>query len=170
VRKDVVWLGHSPRTMAFTDGEFTDVRLENVVSELAKVNDVALRLRMRPHAIIHRGHDQHRCLSREQARGQEITCLAPGRTGHEISRCRCDDHEFSGSRQSDVIERVTCLDQLRVNGAPSQCFECDRADELGGGLCEDDVDFSRRLREQACQPRRLVAGYPSRYAEKDAAA
>ena len=77
---------------------------------------------------------------------------------------------MSGSREADVIERVTGLDQLRVNGASSQCFERDRADKLSRGFCEDDVDFSRRLREQSCQPRRLVAGYPSRNAEKDAAA
>jgi hypothetical protein len=65
---------------------------------------------------------------------------------------------------------VACLDQFRVNGATRQRFEGDRADELGRGLCENDVDFSRRLREESCQPRRFVAGYPSRNSEKDAAA
>ena len=69
-----------------------------------------------------------------------------------------------------MVERVACLDQFRVNGATRQRFEGDRADELGRGLCENDVDFSRRLREESCQPRRFVAGYPSRNSEKDAAA
>ena len=168
--KNVFGLRHSSRAMTFTDSQLTDVRFEDVISKFAKVRDVPLRLRMRPHSIVHRRDDQNWCLSREQAGGEKVARLTASSSRHEVRRRRRNNDQLRGPGQAYVVERVACLDQFRVNGSTGQRFERDRTDELGRGFCENDVDFSRRLREESCQPRRFVAGYASRDSEKDATA
>ena len=133
--------------MPFADGELANLWFEDLVSEFAKVSDVPLCLWMRPHPIVHRRHDQHRRLGCEQACGKQIARLSAGSSRHEVRGCRRDDDQFRGPCQTYVIERVPSLDQFRVYGPTSQCFERDRADKLGGRFCEYDVDVSRRLRE-----------------------
>jgi hypothetical protein len=156
--------------MTFPDREFTDVWFEHVIAELTKVNNVPLCLWVCPHAIVHRRHDQHGRLRGEETRSEQITRLSAGCSRHEIGRRGRDQDELRGTRKVNVIQGVTSLNQFRVHRTTRQRFKRDRPDKLRCRFRKDDVDFSSRLREQSCQPRRFVAGYPSRNSEKDAAA
>ena len=146
--------------MPLTHSQLAHVGIEDLIAKFAQVRHVALRLPVRPHPIVHGWDNEDRCLCREQTCAEQVIRLAGGRTSHEISGSRCDDHQFSGSRKTNVVERVTSLDQLGMNRSASQCFEGDCADELRSRFREDDIHFSRRLREQPRQPRRFVAGNP----------
>jgi len=108
---------------------------------------------VRPHAIVHGGHKQHRCFGREQARAQQVVGLTRRRARHEVSGRGCDDDELSGSRQVNVVKRVACLNQLGVNRSAGQRLERYGPDEFSRRPREHHIDFRRRLREQPRQPR-----------------
>ena len=68
-----------------------------------------------------------------------------------------------------MIERMPRGDELGVHRAPRQRLERHRANELLRRAREHHVDFGARLRQQARQECRLVAGNPSRNAQEDPA-
>jgi hypothetical protein len=101
-----------------------------VVAELAQVRDVALRLSVRPHAVVHGGHEQHRRGRRQKARAEKVVAAAGGRARHEVRRCRRDNHEICGAGKVDVVERMASLHKCRVHGATGQRLERHRSDEF----------------------------------------
>ena len=68
-------------------------------------------------------------------------------------RCRGgdDDHRCFSS-ELDVIESVTGTEDLGVNLAAGNRFECDGTDELACTASHHNVDFGARLCKQTRQP------------------
>src|SRR5438045_2209801 len=133
--------------------------------------DVASRLGVRPHPIIHRGDQKYPggCAG-EQTRRQQVIRQTVRGAADEVRRRRCDDDDASFACKSDVIQRVTRSENFCVDWTAGYCLERYRADELARPASHDDVDLSARLCKQTRQPHRLVAGDAPGDAEEYAAA
>jgi hypothetical protein len=169
VREDRLRLGHPTGTAPLARGEHSVIRLEQRVAERSQVRRVGARLRVRPHAIVHRRHEEHGRFGGEEARGEQVVRLPGGGARHEIRRGRRHDDGVRVAREVDVIEGATRIEQPRVHGPAGERLEGDGADELRRGARHHDVDLGARLREQPRQPRRLVARDAAGDAEQHAA-
>jgi hypothetical protein len=116
------------------------------------VRDVSLRLGVRPHSIIHRWHQQYLGFRRKQTCREQVVGEAVRRSSDEIRRRRRNNYHVGFTGEPDVIERVSWSEDLRVDGAPRNCLECYRADELAGAAGHHHVDFSTGLCKQTRQP------------------
>ena len=130
VRDDRLGVRQAPGSAPSPTASAPGVRLEHAVADLAQVGDVRLRLRVRPHAIVHCRNDQHRRGRGEQARREQLISVAVRGAGDEVRRRGSDDNGVRGARQLDVIERVPFGDERRVNRAAGERLERDRANEL----------------------------------------
>ncbi len=72
VTHDYVRLRHPTGSTALTHRQRTFVRLQNLITKRSRVGHVTLRLRMGPHAVVHRGNEQNFGLGGKQAGGEEI--------------------------------------------------------------------------------------------------
>jgi hypothetical protein len=116
------------------------------------VSDISLRLRVRPHPVIHGGHQEYLRLCREQAGREEIVGEAVCRPSNKVCcRRRYDDYVCLAG-EADVIERVSRSEDFSVHRTPGHCLERYRADELAGATGHHDVDFSTGLCKQTRQP------------------
>ena len=116
------------------------------------MRDVSLRLRVRPHPVIHRWHQKYPGLSREQTRREQVVGEAVRRSSYKV-RCRGrhNDHVcFAG--EPDVIERMSGAEDLRVHRTPGDGLKCYGADEFAGATGHHYVDFSTGLCKQTRQP------------------
>jgi len=59
VGEDRLWFRHATRPTSLARGQHAVVRIDDSIPELAEMHDVASRLRMCPHLIVHRWHEQH---------------------------------------------------------------------------------------------------------------
>jgi len=168
MRENRLRLGHSTWAASLARRELAGVRFDDPVAELAQVRDVPLRLRVRPHVIVHRRNQQHGRLIREEARSEQIVCLTGRGTRKEIGGRRRNDDGVGVTGQSDVVERVPRIEKAGVHRPSRERLERDCSDELGCGTREDDVDVSACLFQKPREPCRLVARDPARDAEQDA--
>ena len=107
------------------------VGFEHPVAELPQMLDVALRLRVRPHAIVHRGNEQHRSRGREETRRLRRSSAWPLAARARKSAVAGATTTASALRgELDVIERVPGGNELRVDRPSGERLERDRADEL----------------------------------------
>ena len=95
VSDDRFGLGHATGPGAFTHGEFADVRVEHQVPEVAQVRDVAPGLSVRPHAVVHRRHEEHRGRRGEQAGGEQVVRATGRGARQEIGGARRDEHQVA---------------------------------------------------------------------------
>ena len=167
MREDRFWLGHAAWSAAFAGREHAVVRIDNAVAELAQMRHVVLRLRMRPHVIVHRRDQQYRGLRREKCRRQQIVGLPSRSPRKKVSSRRRDDDHRRAACELDVVECAPRVEQPCVHRMPGKRLERDCADELCRGTRHHDVDGGSRLCQQPREPRRLVAGNSSRDAEED---
>jgi hypothetical protein len=116
------------------------------------VRDVSLRLRVRPHPVIHRWHQKHPRLCRKQTGREQVVGEAMRGSSHKV-RCRGrhNDHVCLAGKP-DVIERVSGSENLRVDWTPRDRLECYRTDKLARATGHHDVDFSTGLCKQTRQP------------------
>ena len=70
--EDRLRLGHSPRATSLPDREQAIVRRHDVIADALQVRDVLLRLRMRPHVVVHRRDEHHRRAGREENGGEQV--------------------------------------------------------------------------------------------------
>jgi len=168
VREDRLRLGHASGAAPLARREHPLIGIEQTISELAQARGVRLGLCMRPHPVVHRGHEQHGRFRGEQRGREQIVRLPRCSAGHEVRRRRRDDHCVGLAREMDVVERAARVEQPRMHGASGERFEGDRADELGGGSRHHDVHLRPRLGQQTREPRGLVAGDAARHAEQHA--
>ena len=89
--EDGFWFWHAPRTAALARGQRAVSRARARVAELAEVRDVALRLRVRPHVVVHRRHEQHRATGGEQRGREQVVRLARRGARQKVRRRRRDD-------------------------------------------------------------------------------
>ena len=130
---------------------------------------VGLRLRVRPHAIVHGRNNEHGALRRKEARGEQIVGLARCGVGQEVGGGRRDDDCRRSASKRDVIECATRIEKTGMHWTTRQRFERNGADELRGRAREHNVHLGARLHEQTRQPGAFVARDSARHAEQHAA-
>ena len=161
MRDDRLRLRHASGTAPLARRERPLIGVEHHVAERARVLDVAQYLRVRPHAVVHRRHEQHRRLSREQARGEQVVGVAVHGAREKVRGARRDHDDVGCARELDVVECASRLDQLRVHLPPGERLERDRSHELRRAARHHDVHDGAGLRQQPGEPRRLVRGDPT---------
>ena len=67
---------------------------------------VRLRLRMRPHPVVHRRTDEHRRTGGQEDGGQKVVRAACGRSSQEVRRGGSDADDIRFPRQADVVQGV----------------------------------------------------------------
>jgi len=149
---DFFGLGHSPGTTPFSDRKGSFAGLQNLIAERAHLFDVAFRLRVGPHPIVHRRDQQNLRCRRQQAGGEQIVSESMGGAADEISSRRRYDDDLCFSRESDVIECMAGTEYLGVHRTTCDSFECDRTDELSRPASHHYIYFSAGLCKQTRQP------------------
>ena len=80
--------------------------------------DVAFRLRVRPHPIIHGWHQQYLRLRRKQTRREQVVGEAMRRSSHEIRRRGSHNDHVGFAGEPDVIECVSGSEISEWTGRP----------------------------------------------------
>jgi hypothetical protein len=151
-------------------GEWADAGIKHHATLRTQRGAVGLHLCIRPHLVVHRGHNEDGALGSEQGRREELVGMPVRSPREEVSGGGGDDHEIGLARQPDMIEGVPVTDQHGVYGTPCQSLERDRPDELPGRPREDYVNLGSGLREQAREPGGLITRNPPGHPEENATA
>jgi hypothetical protein len=149
---DLFRFRHSTGPASLSDCKRTFGGLQNLVPKRPRVIDVALCLRVRPHPVGHRWHQENLRLRSEEAGGEQIVREAVRGSANKIGGRWGDNDDLRFAGQPDVIERVTRTENLRMHWASRDGFERDRSNELACAASHHDIDFSPRLRKQTRQP------------------
>ena len=105
VRENRLGLRHSPGSAPFTSGKHPFFGGENAVAELFfEMPDIFGCLPVRPHGVIHCGHDEHRRLCGKQYGSEKIAGLSRGGTRDEVRGGRGNDDRLGFACELDVIE------------------------------------------------------------------
>ena len=158
-RGDLVGLGH-PADAPLALGRLALVGPDELDAARRQRLDVRARRRVRPHARVHRGRDEHGPAVGERRLGEHVVGEPVGELRERVRRARRDDEQV-GARQ--------VLVEIVAGGPAGERGEGLGADEpLGAGRDERD-HVVPALDEQARQLAGLVGGDPAGDAEQDPA-
>jgi hypothetical protein len=79
---------------------------------------VFLRLRMRPHVVVHRGNEEHGTRGGKQTCGEQVSRLARRGSRHEVGGGGCNDDRVGFARELDVVECTSGIEQAVCTGRP----------------------------------------------------
>ena len=149
--EDLLGLRHPPHS-ELALGRLALVGADQLHPALAESRRVRLRGRMRPHARVHRGRDEHGPPMGERRLGEHVVREPVRELGHRV-RGQRRDHEQVGARQVRVeifLRRPACERGERLT-----------ADEAVRPVRDDGNDVVPGLDEQARQLASLVGGDPA---------
>src|SRR5512141_1720737 len=134
------------------------------------MSDVAASLHIRPHAVVHRGKQNHGRNVREKRSGEKIIRMPMRGPRHEIGGGRRDNENVGFFRETNVVQCVPRTKYLGVDASAGDGLEGDGTDKFQGAARHHYIDKSARLSEQTGEHDRLVACDSPGYAEENPAA
>ena len=149
---DLIRLGHPAGAAPFTCCERSLRGIEHAVTDGARLLDIASRLHVRPHAIVHGGNEENLRFRGEETRGEKIVGESMGSAADEVSSRRSNDDNVRGAGKTNVIQRVTRAEYLRVYRTSSDGLERNGTDELAGAASHHHVYLRPSLCKQTRQP------------------
>jgi hypothetical protein len=127
-------LAHAPEAL-FSARELAEDRADQAHAPAREHACVLARGRVLPHAVVHRGRDEHRAIEAQRGRAHGILGEAVREARHHVRGRRRDDERVGPAREIDVdftgVAGIPEVGHWRCAGEPG---ERQGSDELAGGV------------------------------------
>lgn len=169
--RDLMGLEHPARSLALPYRQRAFGRTGDPISQM--VSDMAqipLDLRMREHAVIHRGTQYDGCAGREEGRAYQVVGTPLGGPSDEVGRRRRDADGIRIAAEPDVERRTFNREEVREGTSAGHTLERERGYELLSRPRENHIDLGSEPGQITRQLDRLVCGDSARNPEHDPSA
>src|ERR1700730_490941 len=134
-----------------TAGQHALFWTDKIDTTAAKNRDIVLGGGMKPHFTIHGRRYQNRRSGRECDRGERVVRQPERKLSDNVRRCRCDQQQVRSIRQVDMTGMPVRRFSKEIGGywIARKCLQCERRNELGGSLSQNDMNAARFLSQFA---------------------